>query len=130
MSPDPLHQAANDLKTAAHSILLVPSAVEGDAQDAAEILQAVYSEPSARWTYPLVERFDAGALVRLEQIDPELVLVGLVDRTTVTVMRCNDPSEADSLYAGAATQLGVLSGRCEGCAIPIPCVYQLCSGCA
>lgn len=120
---------AQGLAQAEGSVLKVPSAVAASPEHQA--LATAVLEGRRPDLTPLVEPFDGGALVEvvfLEGTDTCLVAIagpsGLLAAVTT-----DDQGEADSLYAHMAMQIGVLGERCEGCASPIPSVYQYCPDC-
>lgn len=126
----PIDQAAFRLTSGLDSILREPTVRLASQSDAVEAL-AVAHRQQTRDGY-MVEAFDGGALVYLDRgtRQKQETVVGIIvgDRVRALVVSSDD-GEAMALYAGIATVLGVLNGRCDSCGAPIPSVYEYCRAC-
>ena len=125
------------LTTAADSILRSPEAAPAPPVMCALAgdLVADRAHPALADTlHPLIERFDGGALLQVlfltNSEGAQVHLVALAGPTGIlAAVATPDQGEADSLYAGLASALGLLSATCESYHAPIPAVYQYCADC-
>lgn len=122
-------ELADRLWSLRDSVLRVPQAHRAWPFQCAAALRASVDSEFEHECGALVERFDGGALVLLRWPAPEELVVAVVSGLgVVAAVSSADWSEAESLYAGLAEQLGVLGGQCA-CGAAIASVYEVCTEC-
>jgi len=80
--------------------------------------------------FPLVERFDGGAILQLLDVGPDKeCVVALTSGCEIVAVVVLDSVDADGIYAHMAKELNLLGGECQGCGKSIPTVYEWCHPC-
>lgn len=134
--------AHRDLASGTGTILITPTARPATPEEINRADTLISTQQPNAW--PLVEPFPGGSLTRIE-LDENTIVICLASDSltpdspgnnpsqpgerTVTAITCSDTMDADSIYAHAATTLGILTETCAGCGAPIPAVYEICANC-